>query len=230
MNSLKRERQDSEISSHSRVIRSHRRREPSSFFGFAVLVLATALTSGLSIVVVHAATPMPSLPAVHAFSVPQVATESAESGTLGEGVPDKVADAQDRDKAARGLAAIKAYELHMTQQRRADQIEMVIKFALAQQGKRYVFGAAGPSVYDCSGLVLAAFHQIGIELYHYTGVMLGKGTAVGQGALQRGDIIFPSYSHVAIYLGSGMQVAASSGQGKVIVQKVYAFYAARRLL
>jgi cell wall-associated NlpC family hydrolase len=46
----------------------------------------------------------------------------------------------------------------------------------------------------------------------------------------RGDIIFPTSGHVAIYLGNGMMVAASSGAGKVRVQKVYSFYAARRLL
>jgi cell wall-associated NlpC family hydrolase len=101
---------------------------------------------------------------------------------------------------------------------------------MAQQGKRYVFGASGPATYDCSGLVLAAYAQIGITLYHYTGVMITKGRAVVSSDLQRGDLIFPSYNHVQIYLGNGKVLHASSGQGKVVVANLGTYIAARRLV
>lgn len=109
-------------------------------------------------------------------------------------------------------------------------IEKVIAYALAQQGKPYRWAQAGPSGFDCSGLVLAAYKQIGIKLPHYTGTMIGYGKKIPRSAMQRGDIVFPTSGHVAIYLGNNMMVAASSGQGKVVVQKVYSFYAARRLV
>lgn len=110
------------------------------------------------------------------------------------------------------------------------KIEQVIAYALAQQGDRYSFGAAGPNSFDCSGLIMAAFKTVGINLPHYTGSMIGYGARISRGAMVRGDIVFLASNHVGLYLGGGMMVAASSGQGKVTVQKVYAFYAARRLL
>lgn len=226
MNGLKREKQDEKLGNH-KLVRSHRDRTPRAFQGILVIVMAASLTSGLSIGVVAWSTPSvathPMLPAVSA-------AQPLTLGVTSPGVPDKIADAQERAQAQRAKALIAGYRQYLEQKRHADQIEMVINFALAQQGKRYVFGTAGPSTYDCSGLVLAAFHKIGIDLYHYTGVMLTKGSNVRRSELQRGDIIFPSSNHVAIYLGSGMQVAASSGKGQVVVQPVTGFYAARRLV
>jgi len=113
---------------------------------------------------------------------------------------------------------------------RTARINRVINYALAQQGDRYRWGASGPNRWDCSGLVMKSFKQIGIKLPHYTGGMLKKGKKVSKRNLKRGDIIFPQRGHAAIYLGNGKMVAASSGKGRVIVQKVYGFYAARRLL
>lgn len=111
-----------------------------------------------------------------------------------------------------------------------DRIEQVLAWASAQQDKKYIFGAAGPKAFDCSGLVMQAFAQIGIALPHYTGTMIKYGTKVAQKDLKRGDILFPTSGHVVLYLGNGMQLAASSGKGKVVIQKVYGFYAARRLV
>jgi cell wall-associated NlpC family hydrolase len=106
----------------------------------------------------------------------------------------------------------------------------VIAFAKKQQGKRYRYGGTGPKYYDCSGLVVRAFKTIGIKLPHYTGSLLKRGKAVSKKNLRRGDLIFPSRHHVGIYIGNGKMIVASSGAGKVKIQKVYAFYAARRIL
>ena len=46
------------------------------------------------------------------------------------------------------------------------QVRTAVKFALAQVGKPYVWGQAGPSSYDCSGLTMAAYHAAGINLPH----------------------------------------------------------------
>jgi len=113
---------------------------------------------------------------------------------------------------------------------RTKRITKVINYAMAQRGDRYRYGAAGPSKWDCSGLVMMSYRQIGIKLPHYTGGIQKKGTKVSKKNLKRGDIIFPQRGHVGIYLGNGKMVAASSGKGKVVVQKVYGFYTARRMI
>lgn len=109
-----------------------------------------------------------------------------------------------------------------------NKVEKVISYAMAQLGKRYVWAAAGPNAFDCSGLVLMAFKQVGIALPHYTGTMINKGKAVSRSNMVRGDIIFPERGHVGIYLGNGKYIAAESNG--VVTAKVTVFYAARRLL
>jgi cell wall-associated NlpC family hydrolase len=113
---------------------------------------------------------------------------------------------------------------------RKARIEKVIRYAMAQRGDRYRFGASGPTRWDCSGLVMRSFAQSGIKLPHQTGSIISRGKRVARSQLQRGDIVFPQRGHVGIYLGGGKMIHASSGKGKVIVAKVYGFYTARRVL
>jgi cell wall-associated NlpC family hydrolase len=110
------------------------------------------------------------------------------------------------------------------------KIQIVIGYALAQLGKPYRWGAAGPNAFDCSGLVLAAYAQIGIKMYHFTGAMLGYGHRVSRGDMQPGDLIFPSDHHVGIYLGGNRAVFAPHPGAVVQIQTVYSFYAAVRIL
>ncbi len=114
---------------------------------------------------------------------------------------------------------------------RKQKIEKVISYAYAQRGDRYVWGASGPSKWDCSGLVSVAFKKgAGIKLPHFTGGIQKRGYKVSRKNLKRGDIIFPQHGHVGIYLGGNKMIHASSGKGKVVVAKVYGFYTARRVL
>ncbi|HEY6020272.1 MAG TPA: NlpC/P60 family protein [Candidatus Paceibacterota bacterium] len=110
------------------------------------------------------------------------------------------------------------------------KVDIVIAFALAQRGKPYIWAAAGPRGYDCSGLVLASFARVGIHLPHFTGTMLHYGRYVSRSQLMPGDIIFPSSSHVGIYIGHGKMIVAPHSGSVVQIQSVYAFYMARRLL
>ncbi len=109
-------------------------------------------------------------------------------------------------------------------------IAVVIRFALAQVGKRYVYGTAGPNTFDCSGLVVAAYRLLGISLPHQTGALSSRGRAVSRGALQPGDLVFPSGSHVGIYVGNGMIVHASTPRGGVKRSAIYSFAFARRII
>jgi len=115
-------------------------------------------------------------------------------------------------------------------QTRTQRINKVISYAMAQRGDRYRFGKAGPSQWDCSGLAMVSYRQIGVKLPHFTGGMLKRGRHISRKNLQRGDLVFPSNHHVGIYIGGGKIIVASSGHGKVMVQKIYSFYAARRII
>lgn len=128
------------------------------------------------------------------------------------------------------VAAIRPTAQRTIPGRSSSNVETVISFAMAQLGEPYVYGAAGPSSWDCSGLVSVAFGQVGIQLPHFTGAMIGHGTPVSQSAMQRGDIVFPSSGHVGIYLGGGKYINAPQSGDVVKVADVYAFYAARRIL
>ena len=78
-----------------------------------------------------------------------------------------------------------------------------IKYALQQIGDRYVFGAAGLTTWDCSGLTMRAFRTAGVSLPHSSRAQYRYGKAVDRKNLQPGDLVFfgRPISHVAIYLG-----------------------------
>ncbi|WP_433220971.1 NlpC/P60 family protein [Microtetraspora malaysiensis] len=84
------------------------------------------------------------------------------------------------------------------------------RWALSQQLKPYVWGADGPSSYDCSGLVLAAYQRVGISLPHYTGSQWSSGTHVSVKDMRPGDLVFfyQDLHHVGIYIGGGYMVHA----------------------
>jgi cell wall-associated NlpC family hydrolase len=96
----------------------------------------------------------------------------------------------------------------------------VVAFAQAQVGKAYVSGATGPSAYDCSGLVQAAFKQVGISLPRVSQDQSTAGTQVGLDNLQPGDILYwggaGSAYHVGIYVGDGMFVGAQNSSTGVV--------------
>lgn len=108
----------------------------------------------------------------------------------------------------------------------------VVNYALAQVGKRYRFGTAGPSTFDCSGLVKAAYARVGISLYHQSNAMARRGHSVSRANLRPGDLVFPyaNAGHVAIYVGGGKIVHASNPRSGVKISTIYSFSFARRIL
>jgi cell wall-associated NlpC family hydrolase len=101
-----------------------------------------------------------------------------------------------------------------------------LRAALTQRGKPYVWGAAGPDSYDCSGLVVWAFAQEGISLPHYTGSLWNSGMHVSRADLEPGDLVFffADISHVGIYIGNNLMVDAPSTGQVVQVQPVFDGY------
>jgi peptidoglycan DL-endopeptidase CwlO len=98
-----------------------------------------------------------------------------------------------------------------------------LRAAMTRIGDPYVWGAAGPGEFDCSGLVVWAFAQEGISLPHYTGSLWNSGMHVSRADLEPGDLIFffADISHVGFYLGNGLMVDAPSAGQDVQVQPVY---------
>jgi cell wall-associated NlpC family hydrolase len=98
----------------------------------------------------------------------------------------------------------------------ASAIGAMLKAAMSRKGLPYVWGAAGPTSFDCSGLVQWSFAQAGIEMPRVAADQALSGPAVPVSQLAPGDLLFyhtdptaPGYvSHVAIYLGNGWMIQA----------------------
>jgi len=100
---------------------------------------------------------------------------------------------------------------------------VAIAFARAQLGKPYVYAAAGPDAYDCSGLTMRAWEAAGVSMPHYSGAQYAMFPHVPIDQAQPGDLMFegPGGSqHVAMYLGGGMWIAATHTGDYVRIQPV----------
>jgi peptidoglycan DL-endopeptidase CwlO len=98
-----------------------------------------------------------------------------------------------------------------------------IQYAMAQVGDSYVYGAAGPSAFDCSGLTMMAWAQAGVALPHSSSAQYGSGARVSADALQPGDLVFyySPISHVGMYIGNGLIVHAANPGTGVVVSDMY---------
>lgn len=98
-----------------------------------------------------------------------------------------------------------------------------LRAALTQRGKPYLWGAAGPDSFDCSGLIVWAYAQEGISLPHYTGSLWNDGEHISRDNLEPGDLVFfdADISHVGIYLGNGLMVDAPHSGSVVRVEAVW---------
>jgi cell wall-associated NlpC family hydrolase len=87
-----------------------------------------------------------------------------------------------------------------------------VSTALAQVGDPYVWGAAGPDAFDCSGLTQYAYAAAGVALPHSSSMQSQMGVPVSRSQLQPGDLVFfySPVSHVGMYIGNGQMVHAST--------------------
>ncbi|THA69220.1 glycoside hydrolase [Streptomyces sp. A0958] len=101
--------------------------------------------------------------------------------------------------------------------------EKVLAFARAQIGKPYVWGAAGPSSYDCSGLTQAAWKAAGVDIPRTTWDQVNVGTRIATADLHPGDLVFfyDDISHVGIYKGDGMMIHAPKPGASVREESIY---------
>ncbi len=119
---------------------------------------------------------------------------------------------------------------------------VVVAYAYAQVGKPYRFFTAGPSTFDCSGLVKAAYANIGMDLVHHSASQVGYGTPVNfwSDPIKAGDLIFmatragsPEISHVGIAVDATQWVHATRPGDTVRLSRIPAkgvITAVRRLI
>ncbi|MCU1368638.1 MAG: Lytic transglycosylase catalytic, partial [Ilumatobacteraceae bacterium] len=184
------------------------------------LIVSSAILPGRQLSVPAATLPIPAapaLPTVQTVTVTGDAADPAATGDAGTGTDPSTA----------------AYQA---------KINTLIAFLQAQVGKPYVFNTAGPDTYDCSGLVTAAYQQIGITLPHQSLLQSTKGTAVDwtTQALLPGDLIFQFSSssptvigHVGIVIDATHWIQAASSALPVKIGPIPAagkIQAVRRIL
>ena len=92
-----------------------------------------------------------------------------------------------------------------------------LQYALKQIGDKYVFGAAGMTTWDCSGLTMRAFQNAGVSLPHSSRAQYSYGKSVKRSELKAGDLVFfgRPISHVGIYIGGGKMVHAPRSGSRV---------------
>ena len=112
--------------------------------------------------------------------------------------------------------------------------QTAVDTAMAQLGDPYVWAAAGPDAFDCSGLVQYAYAAAGIQLPHSSSMQSTMGSPVARSALLPGDLVFfySPVSHVGIYIGNGQMVHASTSGEPVktaSVDSMPSYNSARRI-
>ena len=98
-----------------------------------------------------------------------------------------------------------------------------VRYAMAQVGDAYVYGAMGENAFDCSGLTMRAWAQAGVSLPHSSSAQFGSGPRIAASDLQPGDLVFyySPISHVGMYIGNGMIVHAANPGTGVAVSGLY---------
>ncbi|WMJ81032.1 C40 family peptidase [Clostridium sp. MB40-C1] len=121
-------------------------------------------------------------------------------------VPEKQVD---RERLSRGSNSI---------------TDRLVEYSYKFIGKPYVWAAAGPMSFDCSGFTLYVYNKFGYSLPHYTGYQVEMGNSVSKQNLKTGDLIFFNTtglnSHVGIYIGGGRFIHASSGKGSITISEL----------
>lgn len=101
--------------------------------------------------------------------------------------------------------------------------QVAIQAALSRLGDPYVWGAAGPNSFDCSGLTMWAWAHAGVQLPHYSGAQYDSTTHIPMSELQPGDLVFfaDPGEHEAMYIGNGQIVEAPHTGADVRIMPLY---------
>ena len=95
-------------------------------------------------------------------------------------------------------------------------VAAAISFAEAQLGKPYQWGGTGPDAFDCSGLVMMAYREAGVDIPRTSQQQWLWGPQVPAGQVEPGDLVFfvgadgtpTAPGHVGLVIGGGMMIEA----------------------
>ena len=155
--------------------------------------------------------------------------EEAHATTLSAAMNKKVSQIQAKENVLNSSAFSKALAIFQQTghypniQVTGDSLgSQALRWALTRLGDAYVWGAAGPDQFDCSGLVMWAYAHVGISLAHFTGAQWNEGEHISRSQLQPGDLVFffQDIGHVGMYIGNGMMVDAPTFGQPVQIQPV----------
>ena len=101
-----------------------------------------------------------------------------------------------------------------------------VQIAMRYLGVPYVWGGSSPSGFDCSGLVMYVYAQLGVSLPHSAASQYGYGTHVSRSELEPGDLVFfgNPIHHVGIYVGNGDMINAPHTGADVRIQPLESDY------
>ena len=104
-----------------------------------------------------------------------------------------------------------------------------VRYARAQLGLPYVWGAAGPGTFDCSGLTMRAWQRAGVPLPHFAADQYARSRPIRYSQLRPGDLVFWSHDgtpqdiyHVALYIGGDRMIEAPRTGDVVKVASLWA--------
>lgn len=184
---------------------------------------ASAATARANRLVSAAAETLASLKTQKTHVAAQIAKYTALLNTLNAAQQRAFLQITNQPARAASVAAARLVASHAG----SKAAQIAVKFALAQVGKPYVWGAAGPSSYDCSGLTMRSWGAAGVSLPHSAAEQYNYGTHVPAtvASLQPGDLIFfyQPIGHVTIYIGNGLMVSAPTSGEDVMVVPLSAF-------
>ncbi len=94
---------------------------------------------------------------------------------------------------------------------------------MSRLGDPYVWGAAGPNSFDCSGLTMWAWARASVSLPHYSGSQYDSTTHISMSQLQPGDLVFFANpgDHMAMYIGGGQVIEAPYTGANVRIEPMY---------
>ncbi|CAM4302504.1 Peptidoglycan endopeptidase RipA precursor [Mycobacterium basiliense] len=141
-----------------------------------------------------------------------------------------------RGRARRHLAALRLLRYRIAHHggaalrlpSRSGRAGIAVRAALSRLGCPYVWGASGPSQFDCSGLVQWAYAHAGVHLDRTTYQQINDGIPVPRPQVRPGDLVFPHPGHVQLAIGNNLVVEAPYSGASVRISPLGNTVAIRR--
>jgi cell wall-associated NlpC family hydrolase len=158
----------------------------------------------------------------------QVADTEAELKDTKQQIDNKLADAKEllgnlQEQAREAMLSRDAPRPSSADIPVSGRASAAVAYAMSKVGDAYVYGAAGPSAFDCSGLTMMAWAQAGVALPHSSAAQYSSGPHISESDLRPGDLVFyySPISHVGMYIGNGMIVNAENPSVGVTVTSLH---------